>query len=244
MNQVNRFFVHIEITYLEDRIYTIQRKSKNVCVFNGHPPFDQLTSEDIELPRAKPDLQGICASAVCRYIYIIFPKEAQVLKLDFSQNKSKPVIRYSNLSFHPCGISVSMSNGLLILGYEKAGISGGDNRSWFLQLHIGAELRDDNPPIPLPKLCKDPIQAVLTSRRTFLVMHKHENEAVFINEVSITGELVNPVELIEYDLPMSGLLPMSCMAIDEDDVLFLGECAPNVERLDPRSNRTREPSDT
>ena len=108
------------ITYLEDRIFTIHRRSKVVCVFEGHPPFDRLESEDIDLKNDQ-DPRGICASTVCHSIFVIATEEQMISRIAFVGKASDKVHTVScwKLGFFPRGISVSLANDMFIMGFKQ-----------------------------------------------------------------------------------------------------------------------------
>ena len=223
---------------MEDRIYTVNR-SRVVRAFSSISPFDRLTSEDIELPDPQRPC-GICASVPNVSLFVIATVEKRISRIVFPQK----TIQSWTLTFFPQSISVSSTNDLLVLGYDrnidenhepiKQPGKGTDQeqRSWSLQVHQDAQFHSSNPLIRVPDEFSNPIHAVQSSRRTFFIPYEHEQSAYRIGEISGSGAIRNfpanhPLTR-KWDQPVF-------LDIDENDVLFVCECDTNsVALLDTR----------
>ena len=176
----------VGVTWLENRIYVLCRKSQKVHVFPDRAPFTELKENMIEITGIESP-QDMTASTTFMFIFINELKKKCIWKINVTDNKIKPW----KINRKPYQLSVANGQNELIV------VTKDDTNRCYLDIYNLNEQNDEIPEkansIILPntvRKCCHAIQLSVKSVKKYIISYQEGDESNLIGEISEDGKFL------------------------------------------------------
>ena len=216
------------ITFLENRIFVVCSGLGHVFVFSGQKPFGRMKYEEIDIKEMK-NPSDMTSSSTNRAIFVSDSRwdGGCVWKIQMSNAQVKKFL----IEGQPTRLSMSPKEELLVLVQKSRKRGDQEGKFWYVDLYNSSEFKIVMS-LQLPIDMKQPVQAVQTSKNTFIVLFgtedrskKHTGPTVFgwiVSEITTEGSTVHSFNISVGESKVCDEFNWH-MTINDDDQIFVAD---------------------